>query len=459
MSKIPDNTNNVKNAANTVKNAAKNTMNAMKGAMDSVMSGNCYLIVVYLVCIIFLVIFSYSVYLKREFSKAGRNRDEMEKVRLSDSGEYMGLKPLDDADYNKEGDYGKGTYFALIDYHIKGSYNSCSTGPAVNGWVDPLALKSVITRGVRFLDFEIYLKKNQAVVALQKQPYPSGAKPSKCTTCNYKDSLNELNILNVLELVKREAIESGNCRNNTDPLILSFRIMSENDNVYSILAHSIKKTFSNYLLPAKYGYCGTVKASGSGNKKYSGNGKSIFQNSVLYADLIHLKNKVVIFAKGPPNNPQSYKNNRKFYELMNGGDEDSMLNYKSDYRIMNDSETFNVEEHKYNYCISYPDMTSKNNSTASVHFKRGCQAILMNFGTGYNDTEMKYYKERFSNEQRAFILKPKNLRRKRLFGKKAQPQDPALNPIQRECVIDGSNFGFEGEMQMGNIGMAPDMCK
>ena len=25
--------------------------------------------------------------------------------------------------------------------------------------------------------------------------------------------------------------------------------------------------------------------------------------------------------------------------------------------------------------------------------------------------------------------------------------------------IDGSNFGFEGEMQMGNIGMAQDMCK
>ena len=67
-------------------------------------------------------------------------------------------------------------------------------------------------RGVRFLDFEIYLKKNKAVVALQKQPYPSGVKPNKCTTCNFKDSLNELNIVNVLEFVKREAIESGSCR-------------------------------------------------------------------------------------------------------------------------------------------------------------------------------------------------------------------------------------------------------
>jgi len=450
MSKVPGTTNNVKNAA-------KKTMNAMKGAMDSVMSGNCYLIVVYLVCIIFLVIFSYSAYLKREFSKAGRNRDDMEKLRASDSGEYMTLKALEDADYNKEGDYGKGTYFALIDYYIKGSYNSCSTGPAVNGWVDPLALKSVIMRGVRFLDFEIYLKKNKAVVALQKQPYPSGVKPNKCTTCNFKDSLNELNIVNVLELVKREAIESGSCRNNTDPLILSFRIMSENDNIYSILAHSIKKIFSNYLLPAKYGYCGTVKTGSSGNEKYSGNGKTIFQNNVLYSDLTNLKNRVIIFAKGPPNNPTSYKNNRKFYELLNGGDEDGMLNYKSDYTINNDSERFSIEEHKYNYCVSMPDMTSKNNSLAKVHFNRGCQAVLMNFGSGYNDTQMKYYKEKFSNEQRAFILKPRHIRRKRLFGKKAEPQDPALNPMQRACVIDIP--GAEGEMDMGNIGMAPDMCK
>ena len=76
MSKVPENT---KNTMNTMKNAANNTMNTMKNAMDSVMSGNCYLIVVYLVCIIFLIIFSNSVYLKREFSKAGKNIEQMEK--------------------------------------------------------------------------------------------------------------------------------------------------------------------------------------------------------------------------------------------------------------------------------------------------------------------------------------------------------------------------------------------
>lgn len=457
MSKVPENTD---NAMNTMKNAANNTMKTMKNAMDLVMSGNCYLIVVYLVCIIFLIIFSYSVYLKREFSKAGKNRDEMEKLRVNDEGEYLNLKRLEDIDYNQEGDYGKGTYFALIDYHIKGSYNSCGTGPAINGWLDPLALKTVIKRGVRFLDFEIYLKKNEAVIAIQRQPYPSGIKPQKCTTCSFKDTLNELNVVTVLELIKREAIESSGCRNNTDPLILNFRIMSENNNVYSILAHSIKKIFSNYLLPAKYGYCGTVKKSASGkNKKFTGNGKNLFENNVFFADLMNLKNKVIIFAKGPPNDPKSYKKNKKFYELMNGGDEDGILNYKSDYKIKTDNERFNIEEHKYNYCISMPDLISKQNSAARVHFQRGCQAILMNFGTGYNDFQMKYYKQKFSDAQKAFILKPRHLRRKRIFGKKAEPQDPRLNPIQRECVIDGSNFGFEGKMEMGNIGMAPDMCK
>jgi hypothetical protein len=456
MNKVSNGTDNVKNVAS---NAVKNTMDTMKNAMDSAMAGNCYLIVVYLVCIIFLIIFSYSVYLRKEFSKAGSNIKEMDTVEKEDSGKYMETKSMDDSDYNQEGDYGKGTKFALIDYYIKGSYNSCGTGPAINGWVDPLALKSVIKRGVRFLDFEIYLKKNKAVVALQSMPYPavSSKNLKKCHTCKFKDTLNELNIVTVLELVKREAIESGNCRNNTDPLILSFRVMSDNDTVYSILAHTIKKIFSRYLLPAKYGYCGIVK-TGS-NKKYTGNGKNIFENNVFYADLINLKQRVIIFAKGPPNNPQSYKKNRKFFELMNAGDNDGKLNYKSDYMVKNDYvETSTIEEHKDNYCVSYPDITTKKNSLAKMHFKRGCQAILMNFGAGYNDTQMKYYKKKFSDEQRAFILKPRNKRRKRIFVGKAAPQDPRLDPMQHECNmpvhgIDGKTF------EMGNIPMAPDICK
>jgi hypothetical protein len=433
----------VSTGTNNAKEAVSKTMNAMKNVMDSAMAGNCYLIVVYLVCIIFLIIFSYSVYLRKEFSKSKSNLEKMKKTLEAD-GEYAKIIALTDADYEKEGDYGAGTKFALIDYHIMGSYNSCGTGPAVNGWVSEEALEYVIERGVRFLDFEIYLKKGKAVVALQARPYPGVASKNlnKCNTCKFKDTLNELNIATVLETVKRNAIDSGN--NNTDPLILSFRVMSDNDTVYSILAKTINKIFKGLFLPAKYGYCGIVKTTAAGDTKgYSGNGKKLVDNNVFFADLSVLKGKVIIFAKGPPNNPKSYKNNIKFFELMNAGDEDGKLNYKSDYRIKNDTETFNVREHKYNYCVTMPDITTKKNSMANLHFLYGCQAILMNFGAGFNDTQMKYYKKKFSEKKRAFILKAKKLRRTRVFAGAPTPQDSKYDPIRRD--LDCPIFGTAGK--------------
>ena len=424
-----------------VSTGTNKAMNAMKDAMDSAMSGNCYLIVVYLVCIIFLIIFSYSVYLRKEFSKSKDNVNEMNRTVKEDDGLYNPIGAF--KDYDKEGDYGKGTKFALIDYHIMGSYNSCGTGPAVNGWVDEKALENVIKRGVRFLDFEIYLKKGKAVIALQGRPYPEVASKNvtKCNTCKFKDTLNELNITTVLTRVKGWAIDAGDLVNHTDPLILNFRIMSDNDTVYSILANSIKKIFIDQLLPAKYGYCGIVKRAASGDtKKYSGNGKELVENNVFFADIGVLKSKVIIFAKGPPNNPTSYKNNSEFFELMNGGDEDGKLNYKSDYKIKNDSETFNVKEHKNNYCVTYPDITTKKNSAANIHMNYGCQAILMNFGAGFNDTQMQFYKGEFSKKKSAFILKAKKLRRLRVFAGAAKPVDPSLDPIRRDiwCNIPGT---------------------
>tara|TARA_B100001093_G_scaffold438011_1_gene437191 strand:+ start:3349 stop:4737 length:1389 start_codon:yes stop_codon:yes gene_type:complete len=461
MSKVSNATSGVASAASSAKSVAangiKNMKNGMKTLMTDAMSGNCYLIIVYLVSIIFLIIFSYSFYLRREFSKAARTRKKMRDIYDIDTGKFLQLKPLEDADYNTEGDYGDGTYYALIDYYIKSSYNSCCTGPAVNGWVDPEALKTVIRKGVRFLDFEIYLKKNKAVVAVQKTPYPETSEMAGCTNCKFKDSLNELDIVGVLDTVKLEAIQSAGCRNNTDPLILNFRILSENDAVYDILAHAIKKTFRPYLMPANYGYCGKVVKSAKNDRSgLTGNGKDIFSNNVLYSDLKNLKQKVLIFARGPHNDPTSYRRNRKFYELMNGGAEDGVVLYKTDYTVKNSTKSRTIDEHRNRYCITIPDITTNNNSQAPLHMNYGCQAITMNFGAGFNDTSMEYYKKKFSDSQKAFILKPRNLRRRRVFAGKPTPPDPRLDPIQKRCIMDVP--GYEGTIDMGNIPMGASSC-
>ena len=59
---------------------------AMKNFTNELMSdGNCYLVVVYLVCIIFLVIFTYSLYLKKELSKADANLKKMKEISILDA--------------------------------------------------------------------------------------------------------------------------------------------------------------------------------------------------------------------------------------------------------------------------------------------------------------------------------------------------------------------------------------
>tara|TARA_B100000795_G_scaffold268596_3_gene255891 strand:+ start:13440 stop:14738 length:1299 start_codon:yes stop_codon:yes gene_type:complete len=410
----------VKNTADKVKDSVSSAGNAMRNMVNDVMSGNCYLIIIYLVCVIFIIIFTYSIYLKREFSKGKRNRKEMGKYA---SFQTTPLLALTDVDYDKEGDYGAGTRYALIDYHVKSSFNSCCSGPVINGTVSLEALNYVIRQGVRFLDFEIYLVKNEAVVAAGRG------------NVRLKDTLNELNISTVLKNIKDNAIKSSSLTNRNDPLILNFRIMSENENIYAILEKSIKKYIKPYLLSADFGYCGEVKA---GNPKFNqtSNGKTIFSNNVLFQDFKNLKGKVIIFAKGPPNNPTSYKKHNSFYELMNGGVRDGRIWYKKNHDVTNSTKQDNQEGNKNHYCITYPDVLMKVNSNAKLHLEYGCQAIMMNFGAGFCSTQMKIYKKKFEAAEKAFVLKePRSLRRIRKFGKTATPQDPRFDPLQKPCSI------------------------
>lgn len=422
MSGMANTTNNI---ADKAKNTLNNTTKAMSNFANEIMAdGNCYLIIVYLVCIIFLVIFSYSFYLRKELTKADNNL----KLMKENHGERTQLEPLDNGDYYPtQTDYDN-TYYALIDYHIMGSYNSCSSGPVINGHVSKEALGYVIGHGVRFLDFEIYLKNKEAVVAVGRN------------NIYIKDSLNELNLNDVLDFVKSKALE-GSILNNTDPLILQFRIMSGNDAIYSLLAKSIKKYFSAYLLSANYGKGGDIleKSNNKKNKIYTGNGKTKFKNNVLFADLNQLKNKVVIIVKDHDDFIGQYKKNRELYELINiGNANNEKVIWQTDYEITNaHSHTSVKEESKYNYRITNPDaFNSKSNSKASTHMSLGTQAILMNFGSGFNDSEMEFYKKKFGEAKKAFILKDKSLRRIRIFANQAERPDINLDPTQSECKVD-----------------------
>ena len=281
-----------------------------------------------------------------------------------------------------------GLSYGLIDYYVFGSFNSCCVGDVINGTVSLDALDTVIDYGVRFLDFEIYFKDNKVVVAAgRNNPY-------------IKDTFNELDIGSVLSRVKNRAIlDEGINANKTDPLILNFRIVTNNTTVYNILAKKIIDNFKDYLMNRVHG------------AERLHNDRNIF-----FTQFKKLKNKVLIFVDDPN---QNYKDVPEFYELVNATTSEGIAKYKNYQIISENSSDFYKSLSKEKFVITVPDIMTNKNSEFTKHKNYGCQAILMNFGGGYNSDEMKSYKNKFLIGQRAFILKPNNLLRDRIMNSPA----------------------------------------
>ncbi len=390
------------------------TMNNMKNKAtelaNKIMDSNCYLIIVYLISIIFIIILSYSIYFKRELNKSSKNLALMkEQVDLDQESNKPTISALTEIDYNLESgtpDTGPAT---LVDYHVMGSFNSCCTGPVINGHVSLEALTIVLNMGVRLLDFEIYFKDKKVVVAAGRN------------NIYMKDTYNELEIGKVLSHVRSVAINSSN--NGTDPLILNFRILSKNPNVYHILEKKITEHLGDYLVNRQYGKGGTYK------------------NILLDTEFKNLKNKVIIFVHDTNSN---FLDNPRFFEIVNGfsGMGGNLLLYNN-YQIKNENkpETY-IQETKNKFCITIPNIMDRRNSAWVIHHSYGVQGTLMNFGGGYNDEQLEGYKTKFQNAQKAYLMKNKSLQRERYRLKEptGQPTDPS--PKDKSFKFGGGNPGF-----------------
>ena len=374
----------------------QNMKNMAETYAKNIMGGNCYLVIVYLVSIIFLIIFTYSIYFRKELTKSTKSIMEMKSDVDAETldGSIGSIAPLTTIDYIKK--YDNKFKYALIDYQVMGSFNSCCTGEVINGYVSLEALQIVLEHGVRLLDFEIYLKDNKVVVAAGRN------------NIYMKDTYNELEIGKVLSHVKKIGINGVS--NGTDQLILNFRIMSRNPAVYDILEKKITEHLGNYLVNRDYGFGGTNKKDKTKN--------------IIFAPFEKLKNKVIIFVDDAR---KTFFEHPKFLELVNGytGSGGNILKY-TNYQIQNEGTPATYKsEAKMKFCITTPNVMEKMNSNWSMHHKYGCQGVLMNFGAGYNDGNMKSYKLHFKEQQKAFLIKPAELLRRRLEVREptGTPQD------------------------------------
>jgi len=385
--------------------AMNNMKNKATELANKIMDSNCYLIIVYLISIIFIIILSYSVYFKKELNKSSKNLALMkEQVELDKSRDKPTISSLSETDYIQQSGTPDPGPAALIDYQVMGSCHSCCTGPVINGHVSLEALSIVLNMGVRLLDFEIYFKDKKVVVAAGRN------------NVYMKDTYNELEIGKVLSHVRSAAINSSN--NGTDPLILNFRILSKNPNVYHILEKKISEHLGDYLVNRQFGKGGTYK------------------NVLLDTEFKNLKNKVILFVHDTTLN---FMDNPRFFEIVNGfsGMGGNLLFYNN-YQIKNENkpETY-IEETKSKFCITIPNIMDRRNSAWVIHHAYGIQGTLMNFGGGYNSELLEGYKTKFQNSQKAYLLKNKGIQRDRY--KITQPSGPKSDPSP---VVQ--KFEFEG---------------
>ena len=111
----------------------------------------------------FIIIFIIIFYIISQVTKKKDNINYIEKSYKiydanTDSKEYTSFIEIENGDYEyptKNGEDGKSTG-RLCDYFIASSYNSCCSGDFKNDYVDIEALKNVIKRGARVLDFQLF---------------------------------------------------------------------------------------------------------------------------------------------------------------------------------------------------------------------------------------------------------------------------------------------------------------
>jgi hypothetical protein len=128
------------------------------------------------------------------------------------------------------------TNMPISQYVIKGSYNTAVT----DNYVSLDTLKYVLSRGCRFIDFEVFFVNNRPVVSYSNDQ-------------NFK--LLETDNTILLEDILSNSIAYGfnePSPNPTDPLFIQLRIKSTNNDVYNEVAKTINTAISNRLYTGEF---------------------------------------------------------------------------------------------------------------------------------------------------------------------------------------------------------------
>ena len=271
----------------------------------------------------------------------------------------------------------------LRDFYIKTAYNCCASGQFKSDYVDICALNNTIRQGVRCLDFEIFCVKNIPVVGV-----------SSIDMIGVKQSYNSIPVSIVLREINNNAFSetAGICPNPKDPLLLHFRIKTNNVNILNILASEIAENLGDKLLPIEFmRECNGSNLTNKPIKDFLG--------------------KVIIMVEknNTSNNMPLLYQSKNLWELTNVTTNSVFIheNRYMDIKNSNDLETI-TNFNKQNMTIVLPDLSTSNaNYISTVPQALGCQLMAMNFQNV--DQNLITYNDLFEKKESAFVPKPSQL--------------------------------------------------
>jgi hypothetical protein len=294
--------------------------------------------------------------------------------------------------------------FYLRDYYIKTAYNCCALGDFKNTFVSTCILKNVIKQGVRCLDFEIYSVNDRPVIAVSSDP-----------SFYIKEAYNSLKFDSVISIIRDYCFSGGNCPNPGDPLILHFRIKSNNTRIYNEMTDNIKKLLqpTGRLLGRDFSY-----------ENYGVNlGKTFIRD--LMGKIIIIVDKTNTSFEGT-----------HFEEFINGASNSVFMRALRNYDVEFTPNAKELTEfNKKNMTFSMPDLSHTNKNVKPVlHSQYGIQMIGMCYQN--YDENMEYYENWFAKKGHAFILKPQKLRYKPLYIDCPKKQTENVSYAPREKKSD-----------------------
>jgi hypothetical protein len=318
--------------------------------------------------------------------------------------------------------------YPLRDYYILSSMNSCVNGESLTDVeLNVDTLRDCTRLGCRFLDFEIYQKDGKPVIAVGE--YQNRQRWT---------STNVLGFEYVMQKVKEYALSgSSNSPNYADPLFLSFRIKTLQNNIYDVMAEILESVFGKKLLN-----------NDEINKEY---------DHLSKVPLDKLKNKVIIYCKNMNGNDKSFKDT-KFEKIVNiskhsssSSTYDQVVTYNSAIGTRsagNLNWTSILNNCKQNICLVFThneDLTTFNYNKKG-HLQNGVQISPINVSSIKLDVNKSAAKEHwnfFNKNKSAFVLKDENLRHKPIVikDKDIPKQDPRVSYEQRTITTSlGHNF-------------------